>query len=252
MARRPFISRGMATAAVIGRTGSQRFSGSPYGGIAILAPFDPYFQAATYVYAADIDKLGAQFKSWKEPLMKSLMDVVMPSIKMNFAAQGRPAWPPLAKSTVVSRMRKGFARGPILVRTGLLRKVATSRQVWKVEPQFRGPGSDSLNFQINYFNQRVPYGRPNQIGAERSAAYKAKRGSRGTIRTTIIGSTADPFGFSHEEATFNPFAVTFHTPARPFIMLQPRDEIEIMEIFSEYLYVKANKYWGMMPDYRGH
>jgi len=200
-----------------------------------------------------------------------LMDVVMPSIKMNFAAQGRPdAWQRLAKSTVVSRMRKGFSRGPILVRTGLLRKVATSRMVWKVEPNFRGPGSDALNFQVNFFNQRVPYGRVNQIGGESTAKSNLLRTKGfGNLTMRIIGDPKSPFldlseksdrfygrttDFSGitEHRVINPFAAVFHTPARPFIMLQPQDEIEIMEIFSEYLYQKANKYWGMMPDYRGH
>jgi phage gpG-like protein len=251
---RPFISRRAAGGAVLGPSGSHRpLTGIPFGGLAILRPFDPDFQAATYIYAGDVDKLGAQFRSWKEPLMRSLVEVIIPSIKMNFAAQGRPdAWQRLAKSTVVSRMRKGFSRGPILVRTGLLRRVATSHQVWQVEPMFKGPGSDALNFRIYYFNAKVPYGRHNQIGT-----MKLNDPQKGfsVLRTSIIGNVKDPTAdpFFSETKGINLFpSGKWRSPARPFIMLQNDDEIEIYNLFIEYLYEKANKFWGMRPDYRGH
>ncbi len=45
------------------------------------------------------------------------------SITRNFEAEGRPRpWPPLAKSTIRDRRRKGFGPGPILVRTGELKR----------------------------------------------------------------------------------------------------------------------------------
>lgn len=45
------------------------------------------------------------------------------SILRNFTAQGRPSkWAPLAAATIEDRIRKGYGPGPILVRTGGLRK----------------------------------------------------------------------------------------------------------------------------------
>ncbi len=251
MARRPFISRRAAGGAVHGVGGAERITGARYGGLAVLTPFDPYFQAATYVYAGNVDRLGAQFRSWKEPLMKSLIEVVMPSIKANFRAGGRPKWQPLSRVTIKERLRKGFPRGPILVRTGNLRKVATSRQIWVVEPQFRGPGSDALILLQMYLNQRVPYARYNQIGTAKELDSNKKWSTFLEATISRGGGVFPPEGFEARQE-YNPFLAKWHTPARPFIMIQTEDEIEIYGIFSEYLYQKANKYWGMMPDYRGH
>lgn len=45
------------------------------------------------------------------------------SIMRNFAAEGRPDhWAPLKPATIVDRQRQGFGAGPILVRTGKLKR----------------------------------------------------------------------------------------------------------------------------------
>ncbi len=61
-----------------------------------------------------------------KPLRRAVREVVIPSIDQNFAVEGRPAWPPLAASTV---RKKGHDR--VLHESGALRSRATSFGAWE-------------------------------------------------------------------------------------------------------------------------
>lgn len=78
--------------------------------------------------ARDIDRLGLDIKSFKEPLTTSVKKVIIPSIRRNFDQGGRPEWPPLSEVTIKIR---GEA-WPILRRTGKLRKAATRFNIWDI------------------------------------------------------------------------------------------------------------------------
>lgn len=70
-----------------------------------------------------------QISNFVEPLTKSLLYVIIPSIAENFAAQGRPRpWEPLSSDTVRIRM----AARPILIRTGALFAAITDPNNWTV------------------------------------------------------------------------------------------------------------------------
>lgn len=58
-----------------------------------------------------------------KPVFDSFGDYMLRSIDRTFQAEGRPKpWAPLAPGTIEDRIRKGYGRGPILVRTGDLKR----------------------------------------------------------------------------------------------------------------------------------
>lgn len=82
--------------------------------------------------AADFHALGLDIRSFREPLKRSVQQVVAPSIFENFVSEGRPQWEPLADSTVESKERAGYGNENILSRTGKLAKAATQLNAWTI------------------------------------------------------------------------------------------------------------------------
>lgn len=76
--------------------------------------------------ATSLSLFAGKIRSFREPLQKAVRDVVIPSIRQNFDAGGRPAWKPLSEATL--SIRDG---NTILVRTGALRQGATQQNNWK-------------------------------------------------------------------------------------------------------------------------
>ncbi len=75
-----------------------------------------------------IDNVERSFRDFREPLFRSLREVIIPSIQRNFDVEGRPSWQKLAQTTVASRK----SSHPILNRTGDMRKAATNVSNWRV------------------------------------------------------------------------------------------------------------------------
>lgn len=85
------------------------------------------FYEDAMILARDLDEFASYgIRSFREPLQQAVRTVIIPSIRTNFAAEGRPKWRPLAPATVLDR----GASGPILDRTGRLKKVATQLNIW--------------------------------------------------------------------------------------------------------------------------
>lgn len=58
-----------------------------------------------------------------QPVFDEFGQYMLGSIRRNFEAEGRPRrWPALAPSTIQQRQRQGYGAGPILQRTGRLRR----------------------------------------------------------------------------------------------------------------------------------
>lgn len=113
------------------------------------------FYGDAMVLATDLDAFARYgIKSFREPLTKSVRTVIIPSIRTNFAAQGRPAWAPLAPATVLDR----GASGPILDRKGRLLKVATQFNIWSYT-------KDSAT--ITGLDSRVKYAKYHQSGTRK-------------------------------------------------------------------------------------
>lgn len=227
---------------------AQAVTGTRNTGLSIpMIQIDPRFNfvQGTAVYAGNIDKLGMSFSSFKEPLRESLNEVIIPSIRKNFISQGRPAWKKLKQSTVQSRLRQGFSRGPILDRTGRLKREATRKNIWEIKPLPGGgsAGSDFLRLRTIYFDQKVPYAVFHQIGARMPTNFRT-RGLKGTIKSAGTNFVGSSFKTTYGPTQYEPEGRNWILPARPYIKLTIQEEVDIYNIFVSFMNDKVNKHWG--------
>lgn len=106
------------------------------------------------IIGAELIAVGLEFRSFREPLNRCVRQVMIPSIRLNFAEGGRPSWPQLADETVLNKQLYGFPED-ILVRTGKLQRKATQINAWTVDSEkaeYTGPVD-------------VPYASVQQTGA---------------------------------------------------------------------------------------
>lgn len=69
-----------------------------------------------------LEHFGDAAKNWS-PVFSRFARYYERSIERNFAAEGRPTpWPELAPSTIEDRLRQGYGPGPILTRSGNMRR----------------------------------------------------------------------------------------------------------------------------------
>ncbi len=69
-----------------------------------------------------------------KPLWETIDNVFIPSIKKNFNNQGRPQrWRALSPVTTEFRSRQGYGPGPILDRSGKLKRAAQAKARWSVD-----------------------------------------------------------------------------------------------------------------------
>lgn len=73
--------------------------------------------------------LGADIRSFKEPLSRAVRQVMIPSIRENFDAAGRPGWEPLSEFAQNRHAAEGGSGSP-LNKSGELRKKATQLKIW--------------------------------------------------------------------------------------------------------------------------
>ena len=99
-------------------------------GLAFEIDFDP----SPAVFALEMEILGREIRSFREPLKRSIQKVLGPSFRQNFDVGGRPTWAALSPETIRTKTQKG-SRNPeqVLVDTGKLRRVAGQLNIWKIE-----------------------------------------------------------------------------------------------------------------------
>lgn len=235
MAKRKFPKPNISTiaAAVGGSRGGGGNTGLNISGSSI----DPYhnFVKGCFIYAGDIDRLGMSFKSFKEPLRISLNEVIVPAIQKNFESQGRPSWKALKKSTIKDRLYKGYPRGPILERSGRLKKAATRKNIWEITSLTVGGPGDTLRIRTNYFDQLVPYGKYHQLGT----SYSTRMRSRGNLWMKIHGEKST--GITHSSRLESETVSVM--PARSFFTITSGEEAEIYNIFIAFMVERVNKHW---------
>lgn len=170
---------------------------------------DLHFQPSVGILARRFDKLGADIRSFREPLKRAVKEVVIPSIKANFDAEGRPGWAQLSEQTVT---RRGSAH-PILRRSGRLRRVATQLNIWTI---------DREKALIADLPDSVWYGKVHQAGfgshdVQEDFAYPG--GHLGTPVSQGLKNLGEAGSI----------------PPRPFVMLQPEDLNAIDQVFLDWL-----------------
>lgn len=135
------------------------------------------FQPSIGISARRIDTLGLGIKSFREPLKRSIQQVLAPSFRKNFDAEGRPdSWESLSDVTVEMR---GSA-GPILNRTGLLKRTIQQFNIWTVDAQ---------KAALLDLPQKIWYGKVHQAGY----------GRRGSGQSRAAGIPARPFVMVQDE-----------------------------------------------------
>lgn len=83
------------------------------------------------ILATKLSAFQYSIRSFREPLDKSVREVMVNDIKHQFAVGGDPPWAELADSTREVKEKMGLNRG-ILIRTGALERAATQISQWKV------------------------------------------------------------------------------------------------------------------------
>lgn len=117
------------------------------------------FSPSPFIMANQFDTLGVNVKSFREPLMRSIRQVMVPSIKQTFETAGRGDWNELLPHTVARREVEGYGPEPILIRSGRLKRVATQQNIWKID----GPRGEAY---IDSLPDNAWYGVIHQAGAE--------------------------------------------------------------------------------------
>jgi phage gpG-like protein len=105
-----------------------------------------------YQLAGDIN-----VRSLREPLKRSIQQVIAPAFKENFLSGGRPAWTPLADVTQKKKAAKGQTDDP-LIATGRLMRKAQQLNVWTIDGREAEARLDNLG--------DVAYGYVHQNGSE--------------------------------------------------------------------------------------
>lgn len=115
------------------------------------------FKPSIGIMAARVDKLGLDIRSFREPLKRSIQQVLAPSFRKNFEAGGRPtSWQKLADHTREERSKLGLSpNGPILVRSGLLKKTIQQFNIWSI---------DMTKAAITDLPPKIWYGKEQQAG----------------------------------------------------------------------------------------
>lgn len=114
------------------------------------------FKPSLEVIKKDLDALGTDIRSFKEPLTRCIKQVMIPSIRMNFDSGGRPRWAPYAASTLEFHENLGLSMpDSLLVKSGALRRTATQLNLWTITKD---------QAKVNDLPQNVWYGKVHQTG----------------------------------------------------------------------------------------
>lgn len=189
------------------------------------------FKPSIGILARDIDKLGIDIRSFREPLMRAIKTVMIPSFRQNFDVEGRPSWEPMAEATEMLREREGTS-GPLLNRSGKLKRVAQQQNIWTVTRE---------SASIRDLPQKVWYGKVQQDGmggmGRRIKQEMAKAQKRGIRLSPGQAAAAAQKSLDRDllsgKARGGGSAVNI--PARPFIVFQEEDMDGVYEVFQNWL-----------------
>lgn len=124
------------------------------------------FKPTIGISAREIDRLGLDIRSFREPLRRAVQQVMAPSFKENFEQGGRPeAWEPLSDATIAMREVAGIGGDQPLVRSGLLRKTISQLNIWTIT---------ETTATIRALPDKIKYGTIHQAGFAGSGGGGAK------------------------------------------------------------------------------
>jgi phage gpG-like protein len=144
------------------------------------------FQPSIGLSAKRIDKLGMDIRSFREPLKRSIQQVMAPSFKMNFRVGGRPEhWQPLSEAAVEMR---GSAT-PVLIRSGRLMRTIQQFNIWSI---------NETSAAITNLPDKIWYGKIQQAGLVRGG----RAAAAGNIPARPFVLVQDPQDYDAIEKVF--------------------------------------------------
>lgn len=184
------------------------------------------------ITAARIDKLGLDIRSMREPLTRAVREVMVPSIRQNFEAGGRPSWDPLADDTVLLREQAGYnGSSPILNRTGTLKKVASQINIWDIS---------QTSAVIRDLPEKAWYGKVHQEGYQGNSMNALIQKHGGDVDAAMEAHTNSLIG-SPDLSSQSRTSPTI--PARPFLVFQDEDLEKIDDVFVLWLGERLDRDW---------
>jgi phage gpG-like protein len=177
------------------------------------------------IVAKDIDRMALALSSFKEPLERSIKQVMIPSFQKNFEVGGRPEkWEPLASYTLEVRAKQG-AGNKILVRTGALKRGVAQFSIWNV-------GNTSAT--IRGLPDSIWYGAIHQQGIGGFGPFvEAAQRSLGR-RAGGLAVIKEAFRLLDEARGAGGHRAV-HIPQRRFIVFQEEDIDDIQQVFLEWM-----------------
>lgn len=197
------------------------------------------FTPSISIIARDLRNLQNGLTNYKTPLEQAVKEVLIPSIEQNFAEGGRPPWEPLDQATVDKHRSKiGMGATPILVRTGLLYRVATNFNIWTI---------NQTSAVIKELPSIVWYGNVHQQGLSEGAtgskswfkAYQVRAqnalGPHVTSQKKIDAKAWQIFDEHVAMGGMRGQKGKMNIPQRRFIVWQEEDFVKVQAIFYDWM-----------------
>ncbi len=184
--------------------------------------FELIFNPGIGFTTAKINELGMALESFKEPLDKSVVEVMRPSIRQNFRSGGRPKWKKLEPGTIKNRLYQGTGTA-ILMATRTMFDSAADESNWTISDKNAVYTGDTLDAASPYakYHQRgtgprksKKSGKPISKSAQKILDDIRKKGGEGGMKK------------------------------RPFLMIQEKDKIQIQAIFNKWLKKQVKLHWA--------
>lgn len=199
------------------------------------------FSPSIGIVAKRLAEFAEELEDTREPLQRSVRDVMTVSILENFMSSGRPKWEELAEATKQKRAKEN-AGSMILVRTGTLADAASSEGIWSI---------GKTTAAVRKLPEKAWYGNIHQAGHEGGAlgggnwfkkyreAAKKVLGPEAT-KKEIDTKAYELFDLRQKQHGPAP-AGSSSIPARPFIMFQDEDIDAIENIFVDWIEEKIQE-----------
>jgi len=154
------------------------------------------------------------------PVMRGMAGVMHDSVEENFRAQGRPAWTPLAPSTLRKRRQSGSS-AKILQRTGRLASITPSSG-----RDYAAVGTNVVYGPIQHFGGTIQRAAFPQLGL------RLRTTGSGALLRNARGGAIFASG-KHKQARAVRATVGAHEiriPARPFLVVPPVDMPKLLDV----------------------
>ena len=196
------------------------------------------FTPSVGIRAGQIDKLGLDIRSFREPLKRAIQQVLAPSFLKNFDQAGRPdKWEPLSDATLDIRSRQGATGDSPLIRSGLLRKTMGQLNIWDIS---------ITTAAIRALPDKISYGYIHQAGyggsgvGKKMSGYMKKAGgdakeAQHLLDDDLIMAMRTGSKVGGDTRTATPI------PQRQFVMIQNEDYDEIEKIFVDWMMERARR-----------